>query len=88
MEIILSADLTDFVQRKVQSGTYRDPAEVVQAGLRLLQEQEQKKADLRRDVDIGLEQANQGNVAPLNQEMIDKIKLYCRQRRQSNREPS
>lgn len=38
MEVAISPEMEAFVKRKVKSGSYRTPEEVVYAGLRLLDE--------------------------------------------------
>jgi antitoxin ParD1/3/4 len=70
MNVSLTPELEQFVNRKVESGKYQTASEVIRDGLRLLLEREelhQKKLDaLRREIAIGIEQADQGKVAPLN----------------------
>jgi antitoxin ParD1/3/4 len=70
MNVSLTPELERFVNQKVESGRYQTASEVVREGLRLLLEREelhQKKLDeLRRDIAIGMEQAEQGKVAPLD----------------------
>lgn len=56
MNIAIPTDLEQFVQDAVSTGTYRDAAEVVGEGLRLLARREQ----FRRDADAGAEQLEQG----------------------------
>jgi putative addiction module CopG family antidote len=61
--------LEDFIRRKVESGEFRSPNEVVSKGLRLLrclEEEQEKLASLRRDIALGIEQADQGKVAVLD----------------------
>jgi antitoxin ParD1/3/4 len=68
MNVSLTPELEQFVNQKVESGKYQTASEVIRDGLRLLLEREeihQKKLDnLRRDISIGIEQADQGKVAP------------------------
>lgn len=70
MNISLTPELEEYVTRKVQSGRYLTASEVISASLQLLREQEeanaQKLTELRRDVALGIEQADQGKVAPLD----------------------
>ena len=70
MNISLTPELEQFVNQKVESGKYQTASEVIRDGLRLLLEREelhQKKLDeLRREIAIGIEQADQGKVATLN----------------------
>ena len=83
MNVSLTPELERLVNKKVQSGMYSSASEVVREALRLLKEQEELRRrrleELRREVGIGLEQANRGEVAPLD---IAKIKSRLRKRLQ------
>lgn len=70
MNISLTPELEDYVTQKVRSGLYQTASEVIRDGLRLLREREELRGkrlvELRREIAVGLEQANQGKLAPLN----------------------
>jgi antitoxin ParD1/3/4 len=70
----LPSDLEEYVTAKVQSGEYFCAAEVIVHGLYLLQDQDtlrQIKLDrLRKEVAIGIEAADRGELAPLDIEEI------------------
>jgi antitoxin ParD1/3/4 len=83
----LTAELEQFVNQRVESGKYQTASEVIRDGLRLLLEREElhqmKLDELRREIAIGLEQADQGSVAPLNaKETLARL----RKKRQSRQE--
>ena len=87
MNVSLTPELERFINQKVQSGKYQTASEVIRDGLRLLLEREelhQKKLDdLRREIAIGIEQADQGKVAPLNaKETLARV----RKKRQSRKD--
>lgn len=87
MNVSLTPELEEFVNQKVESGKYQTASEVIRDGLRLLLEREelhQKKLnELRRDIAIGIEQADQGNVAPLSaKETLARV----RKKRQSRKD--
>ncbi len=82
MVIALTPDLEEFVQSKIRNGTYRDVNEVIQAGLRLLRECEERLQALRQDISAGLEQAERGDLAALDEALIEQVKQRGRQRRQ------
>ena len=67
MNVSLTPELEELVSEKVKSGLYNSASEVVREGLRLLREQDELRHlrldALRRDVQIGLEQAEQGQVS-------------------------
>jgi len=63
MNVTLTPALAEFVRRKVESGDFRSPDEVVFEGLRLLQQQgEQWKAEARLKIDEGWNQAKAGQL--------------------------
>ena len=70
MNVSLTSELEKLVNERVRSGMYSSASEVIREALRLLNEQEQLRRqrleELRKEIDIGLEQANRGEVAPLN----------------------
>jgi antitoxin ParD1/3/4 len=70
MNVSLTPELKEFVEQKVRSGLYQTASEVVRDGLRLLRERDELRRDqleaLRRDIAVGVDQADRGQVAPLN----------------------
>jgi antitoxin ParD1/3/4 len=76
MNVSLTSELERFVQDKVRSGRYLSASEVVREALRLLDEQDRLRSlrleELRREIAVGLGQAERGEVAPLDMEAIKK----------------
>jgi len=74
MTIALSSELEEIVNASVQSGQFNSSGEVIRAGLQLLQEQnilrQIRLEQLRKDIAIGIEAADRGEVAPLDVEAI------------------
>ena len=70
MNVSLTPELAGFVKEQVESGMYHSASEVVREGLRLLRERRQDRQvrleELRRQIAIGLKQADRGEVAPLD----------------------
>ena len=66
MNVSLTQELETLVKDKVSSGMYHSASEVIRAGLRLLKDQDQlyeiRLAELRKEVAIGIEQADRGQV--------------------------
>jgi antitoxin ParD1/3/4 len=84
MNVSLTPELEHLVQRKVETGRYLSASEVVREALRLLEERDQDRecslAELRKQVAVGIEQADRGDVALLDMEAIKK-----KARRQASR---
>jgi antitoxin ParD1/3/4 len=68
MNVSLPPELAAFVEGEVASGEYGTASEVVREALRLLRRErkahEEKLAILRREIQIGLDQANAGVFSP------------------------
>lgn len=66
MNISLTPELEQFVQKKVRSGRYLSASEVVREALRLLEErdlvQQMKLETLRQELRVGIEQIERGDV--------------------------
>jgi antitoxin ParD1/3/4 len=84
MNVSLTPELEHLVHRKVETGRYLSASEVVREALRLLEERDQDResslAELRKQVAVGIEQADRGDVALLDMEAIKK-----KARRQASR---
>ncbi len=67
LNVSLSDEFVDFVEREVASGEYASASEVVRDGLRLLQREKaayhEKILILRREVGIGVAQARSGRLS-------------------------
>lgn len=67
MNVSLTPELERLVDEKVKSGLYTSASEVVREALRLLHERdrtrEHRAAELRRNVIVGIEQADRGELA-------------------------
>ena len=61
--VALGPHFEEFIQASILSGRYNSVSEVVRSGLRLLEDQEQKMAALRKAIDEGL---NSGIVEDFN----------------------
>jgi antitoxin ParD1/3/4 len=53
--IVLSEHFREFAERKVREGRYASTSEVVRAGLRLLETEEEKIEALRREIQKGID---------------------------------
>jgi antitoxin ParD1/3/4 len=81
MNVNLTPQLEDMIRKKVASGLYNSASEVVREALRLLDEQDRRRAikleQLRQDIRDGL---NSGDPTPWDPE---EIKREGRQRRKA-----
>jgi antitoxin ParD1/3/4 len=84
MNVSLTPELEQYVNGKVQSGLYHSASEVVREGLRLLREKDEvhqkKLQELRRDIQVGIDQAERGQVSPFNEQTLEEIKSEGRKR--------
>lgn len=62
--ISLGNYLEDFVQGQVKEGRYKNVSEVIRAGLRLLEERENKVLALRKAIQEGVDSGIAENFAP------------------------
>lgn len=79
MNISLTPELESLVQEMVKSGRYHSASEVIRDALRLFEERAQlrkiKLENLRREIAIGEEQAERGQVAPMDiKSVIDRVR--------------
>lgn len=86
MNVSLTPELEQLIHKKVDSGLYLSASEVVREALRLLEERDALQAikfqELRKQIQIGIDQADRGEVAPLDvQGTLAKVR---RRRRNGN----
>lgn len=70
--ISLGNHFEDFVGDKISNGRYNNASEVIRAGLRLLEEEENKIVILKKAIDEGLESGLAENFNPKN--LLKKLK--------------
>ena len=77
MNLTLTPELVQIINNKVETGLYLSASEVVREALQLLEErdklQEMKLAELRRDIQVGIDQADRGELLD-GPEVFDKIR--------------
>jgi antitoxin ParD1/3/4 len=66
MNVSLSPELEQLIEQKVKGGMYNSASEVIRAGLRLLQEQDELRLirlrELKLEVQKGLDQIDRGEI--------------------------
>ena len=80
MNISLTEEIEEFVRRKVESGRYSSAAEVIRAGLRLLDQEDElgsaRLPAIRARVEEGIAQAERG-------ELVDGEEAVARARKRA-----
>jgi antitoxin ParD1/3/4 len=74
MNVSLTPELERFVSERVASGRYASASEVIREALRLLEERDQLRQDVRR----GLEQLDHGRHRPFDDHAVERIKIQGR----------
>lgn len=78
MNISLTPTLDKWVENKVKSGQYTSSSEVIREGIRLLQQKEEHQQnmlnELKKEVQVGLNQLDSGKKKNLTPSVIEKIK--------------
>ncbi len=86
MNVSLTPQLQEFIEKKVRKGRYHTASEVIREGLRLLEEKDTQRElqlqRLRQEIRTGLDQVERGQAVPLN---IKKIKAEGRRRLKPDR---
>ena len=77
MEITLPAHLEQFIAEQVQSGSFASPHEALCKAVENLQSLERRRAELKREIELGMEQLERGEsiTVPLEKlpEFFDEI---------------
>jgi antitoxin ParD1/3/4 len=77
----LRPDLEEFVANQVASGAYSTQGEIVREALMLLRERQRLRElrllDLRKEIQLGLEQSERGETAPWD---VEEVKAEVRKR--------
>jgi antitoxin ParD1/3/4 len=88
MEISMTPKLEKFVNRKVASGEFGSPSDVIHEALRLMHEVEKERKreleELRSEIQIGIDDAEQGKVRDAK-EAIREVREQYRQERQNSK---
>jgi antitoxin ParD1/3/4 len=77
-------EFESYVSQKVESGLYHSASEVIRDGLRLMKERDDlhqsKLAELRKEIALGVGQADRGQVQPFNEETTARVMARGRKR--------
>ena len=82
MTVDIPAEFQPFVQAAINRGDFRDESEVVGEALRVLQAREQRLKELRREVQLGIDQLDRGEYSEYDErslkEFFEQIKTEGR----------
>lgn len=73
--ISLGNHFEDFVKEQISAGRYQNTSEIIRAGLRLLEEEEQKVAALKSAITEGIESGRAIDFDPIKHLEMLKAKL-------------
>jgi antitoxin ParD1/3/4 len=86
MNVSLTEELEELVQRKVESGRYTSASEVIRAGLRLLEQEDELRetrlAAVRAEVRAGIDQAERGELVD-GEEAMARVKKRAAAKKRS-----
>jgi antitoxin ParD1/3/4 len=80
MNVSLTPELERYIKQKLSSDLYQTASEVVREALRLLRERDERLAELRHVVEIGVAAAERGELVDLNEALVERIKANGRKR--------
>ena len=84
MNVSLTPELEKVITDRVASGRYHSASEVVREALRLLEQQDElyqaRLEQLRKEIDIGIEQLDRGESGPFTANTVRQIKARGRRR--------
>ena len=78
MNITLSPDSEKYLHEQIASGKFPSADDVVSEALRRMREYDEKFDALRRDIAVGIEQADQGLAIEFNEATLERIKAKAR----------
>ncbi len=88
MNVSLTPELEELVERKVKSGRYQSASEVIREGLRLLQDQDRLRelhfTEARKKIQAGLDELDRGEGVPGGQvyaQMKEKSEAFRKGKR-------
>jgi antitoxin ParD1/3/4 len=85
MNVSLTPEFEKFVDDHVKTGMFSSASEVVRAALRLMKDREDYLEDLRRKIEVGLEDIRQGRVVEMDDAAFERIKTNGRRRLEAMR---
>jgi antitoxin ParD1/3/4 len=79
MNITLAPDSEAYLQEQLAAGKFPSADVLVSEALRLMRDHERKLDELRRDIAVGIAQADQGLLTAFDESLLEKVKARARQ---------
>jgi putative addiction module CopG family antidote len=80
MNITLTPDSEQYLREQLAAGKFPSADAAVSEALRRMREHEQKMDELRRDIAVGIAQADQGMTVEFDEATLDRVKAKARQK--------
>jgi antitoxin ParD1/3/4 len=79
MNITLTPDSEQYLRDQLAAGKFPSADAAVSEALRRMREYDRKMDELRRDIAVGIEQADQGLATEFNEATLERVKAKARQ---------
>jgi antitoxin ParD1/3/4 len=79
MNIALTPDSEQYLREQLASGKYPSAEDVIAEALRRMRDDDRKMDDLRRDIAIGIEEADRGLTSEFNEATLERVKSRVKQ---------
>jgi antitoxin ParD1/3/4 len=81
-------DIEATINKLVESGRYSDPIDALREAVRLLEERERQREALLAKLQVGIDQANRGELIEWTPELREEIKQSARRRAKLGEKPN
>jgi antitoxin ParD1/3/4 len=79
MNINLTPDSEQYLREQLASGKFPSADEAISEALRRMRDYEQKVEELRREIAVGIDQADRGLAVEFNEATLERAKVKARQ---------
>ncbi len=88
MSITYPADIEATINKLVENGRYSDPIDVVREAVRLLEERESQREALLAKLQIGIDQADRGELVEWTPALREEMRQSARRRAANGEQPN
>jgi len=79
MNITLTPDSEQYLREQLATGKFPSADDVVSEALRRMRDYDQKMDELRREIALGIEQADQGLATEFTEATLERVRTKARQ---------